>query len=84
MSGDKITIKVEPPEADRLRDRCAKIAAIEAQYWANIENERLLFMSIGAMGAAANICGAILDDRTPEQHQAECDSRGSRGKAEKL
>lgn len=70
-----ITITVEPSEAERLRDRCAKIAAIEAQYWGEVEDDRLRLMSLGAMGAASNICAAILTDRTPEQHKAECDAR---------
>lgn len=73
---DKITIKLEPSEADRLRDRCAKIAAIEAHYWAEVEDERLQVISVGAMGAASNICVAILTERTPEQYQAECEARG--------
>lgn len=81
MTGDKITIKVEPSEAERLRDRFIKIAAIEAQYWGDVDDERIRLISIGAMAAAANICCAILTDRTPEQHQTECDFRG---KAKKL
>ena len=72
----KIAIKLEPSEADQLRERCAKIAAIEARYWAEVEDERLTMISVGAMGAASNICCAILTDRTPEQHQADCAARG--------
>jgi hypothetical protein len=75
MSG-KIIIKLEPSEAEQLRDRCAKIAAIEAQYWGEVDDERLTFIATGAMGAASNICAAILTDRTPEQHKADCDARG--------
>ena len=41
MSGGRIVIKVKPSEADQLRERCAKIAAIEARYWGEIEDERL-------------------------------------------
>jgi hypothetical protein len=75
MSG-KITVNVEPSEAQSVREQCAKIAAIEAQYWGEVEGERMMHFSIGAMGAAANICAAILDHKTPEQHKAECDQRG--------
>jgi hypothetical protein len=75
LSGS-ITIKVEPSEGDRLRDQCAKIAAIEAHYWGELDDERLALIAIGAMGAAANICAAILQEKTPEQHKSDCDARG--------
>ncbi len=73
---DKIVIKLEPSEAALLRDQCAKIAAIEAQYWGEVDDERIAPIAIGAMGAAANICVAILTERTPEQHRADCNARG--------
>jgi hypothetical protein len=75
-TGDKIVIKVEPSEAAQLREQCAKIAAIEAHYWGELDDERITLIGIGAMGAAANICAAILTERTPEQHKADCNSRG--------
>lgn len=72
---DKIKIVIEPSEDSRVRDVCAKIAAIEAHYWAETSDERIALMAMGAMGAAANICCAILRERTPEQHEADCNAR---------
>jgi hypothetical protein len=72
----QIKITVEPSEAQRMRDACAKIAAIEAHYWGELGDERIRLMAMGAMGAAANICAAILTERTPEQHEADCKARG--------
>jgi hypothetical protein len=63
-------------EVRNMRERCAKIAAIEAQYWGEVDDERIQLIAIGAMGAASNICVAILTARTPEQHKAECQNRG--------
>jgi hypothetical protein len=59
-----------------MREQCAKIAAIEAHYWEEVDDERIQLIAIGAMGAAANICVAILTARTPEQHRTECNTRG--------
>ena len=76
MSSDKIVIKLESSEAEQLREQCAQVAAVEAQYWGDVDDERLALIAIGAMGAAANICVAILIGRTPEQHKADCKTRG--------
>jgi len=45
----------------------AAICMIEANYWAAVEDDRLTQISLGAMGAAANICVALLRELTPEQ-----------------
>jgi hypothetical protein len=73
---DRIVVKLELSEAQRVRDVCAKIAAIEAHYWGELDDDRIALIAIGAMGAAANICAAILSERTPEQHKLECTNRG--------
>jgi len=51
------------------RERCAAIARAESHYWGQVEDERLLEISIGGMGAAANICGAILMGRSVDEHR---------------
>ena len=71
----KVTLEPEPEVLQKFRDECAQIAAIEAHYWGELGNDKLMLIAIGAMGAAANICGAILRGITPEQHRAECDAR---------
>lgn len=63
-------------EVKKLRDYCVRIAAIESHYWSEVTDERLQQMAMGAMGAAANICAAILLERTPEEHQKDCEVRG--------
>jgi hypothetical protein len=73
----QIKITVEPSETAKARDACAKIAAIEARYWGEVTDERIQLIAMGAMGASANICAAILRELTPEQHEAECKHRGS-------
>jgi hypothetical protein len=76
LSGN-ITISVEPSQTARERDRCAKIAAIEAHYWGEVDDERIDLIAIGAMGAASNICCAILRGHTPAQHEKACTLRDS-------
>lgn len=62
--------KEERQQVEReVREECARIAALEGEYWGRVENERIQELSIGAMGAAANICAAILMGHTAEQHK---------------
>ena len=71
-SGDQIV--AEAAELT-IRERCARLASIEAHYWARLEDERVQEISIGAMGAASNICAAILMGKTPEQYEREVAAR---------
>jgi hypothetical protein len=70
---------LEKPQSEewRVREMCARIAGAECAYWAAVDSDRrdVDMMSIGAMGAAANICAAILMGRSPEQHEAEIRAR---------
>ncbi|MGH9501685.1 MAG: hypothetical protein ACRD20_02415 [Terriglobales bacterium] len=50
---------------DQIRHECARIAALESHYWAQVENEDMQQISLGAMGAAANICTAMLLGTSP-------------------
>jgi len=52
-----------------------RIAAIEASYWADLEDERMLNYALGAMGAASNICAAVMRELTPEEFRAEIEQR---------
>jgi hypothetical protein len=52
-----------------------RIAAMEANYWGEVEDERLLAYALGAMGAASNICAAVMREVTPEQFQSEIEQR---------
>ena len=65
---------------DELPWRCARIAAIESRYWAGVDAKNDLgsmldLISVGAMGAASNICAAILRGVTPEQFEKEIAAR---------
>jgi hypothetical protein len=62
---------------EEVRDECARIAALEAKYWAGVDDGtpeprswregRLL----GAMAAASNICAAILAGRSSDEVEAD-------------
>lgn len=55
---------------------CARIAAIESHYWAGVEGEKLQEISIGAIGAAANICAALFMGRNEYEFREEIQKRG--------
>jgi hypothetical protein len=69
----------EKVEVERMtRADCARIAALESHYWAIVEGDEpsLMQIAIGAIGAAANICAAILTDKSPAEFQVEIEQRG--------
>jgi hypothetical protein len=72
LSGDQIMADAAEMT---IREQCARLAAIEAAYWGRLEDERVQEISIGAMGAASNICAAILMGKTPEQYEREVRAR---------
>ena len=59
------------------RFECARIAALESHYWADLDDERpgLAEICIGALGASANIAAAILMGKTEEQVREEIERR---------
>ncbi len=75
-SGDSMILLDRLIEARRSAAECARIAAAESQYWQAIEKEEFRDISIGAMGAAANICAAIVKGRTLRQFKVDLKSRG--------
>ena len=64
-------------EERRIREDCGRIAALESYYWAECENESIAQICIGRMGAAANICGAILLGTTAEEYEKQIAKRKS-------
>jgi hypothetical protein len=53
----------------QTRMECARIAALESNYWGFVEDDRphMGDICIGAMGAAANIAGALFLGKTEKQ-----------------
>ena len=64
----------------RVRADCARICALESNYWAGVDDDRqhIMDISIGAMGAAANICAAMLRGVTVSQFEQEVEVRDSK------
>lgn len=62
----------------QTRMQCAKIAALESNYWAGVDDERPHMQDIcmGAMGAAANIAAALFMGRTEEEVCTDIENRG--------
>jgi len=54
-----------------LVEHVATICAIEADYWADVEDKRLIQHRMGAMGAASNIRAAVLRGVSVEQYREE-------------
>lgn len=71
----------EHDEEVRARQRVedAQIAAVEYRYWKELPDPQgsdlTIHGHIGAMGAAANICSAIVTGVTAEDHQQACQLR---------
>lgn len=61
--------------------QAAAICAIEAQYWAGYDKESLEQFSMGAMGAASNICSAMLRGISAEEYREEVRRRDSHPEA---
>lgn len=61
----------------QTRTQCARIAALESNYWAGVEDDRphMQDICIGAMGAAANICAALFMGRTEEEVCEDIENR---------
>jgi hypothetical protein len=61
----------------RVRADCAQIAAMESHYWAEVDDDRphIMDISMGAMGAAANICAAMLRGISPTEFEKEIQAR---------
>lgn len=62
-------------EANEREQAITMICALEAGYWAEVEDEKLREFSMGAMGAASNICAAVLRGISPEQFRKEIEQR---------
>lgn len=62
----------------QTRMRCARIAAMESNYWAGVDSEspHMPDIAMGALGAAANIAANLFMDRTEEQVSIEIEERG--------
>jgi hypothetical protein len=61
------------------RDTAMMIAALEYSYWRDLppaQNELVLQVQIGAMGAAANICAALALGKSIEEFRLELANRG--------
>lgn len=56
-------------------DEIARICLLECRYWGDVADEKSTQIAIGAMGAAANICTAVLREITPEQYEREIKAR---------
>jgi hypothetical protein len=70
----------------QTRMECARIAALESNYWGFVEDDRphMADICIGAMGAAANIAGALFLGRTEKQVVDEIERRDLQIDAEGL
>lgn len=59
----------------RLRQELGKLLAIECAYWAELEDERVLAMSIGAMGSVSNVIAALLTGVSAEEYKKQVEAR---------
>lgn len=61
----------------QTRLECARIAALESQYWGFVDDERphMADICIGAMGACANVSAAIFMGKTAAQVAEDIESR---------
>lgn len=74
-SGEDPMIEEQAARADfehAIRRKCAEIAAAEYEYWkmmpVSVPGSHRFDMQIAAMGAAANICAAIIMGRSAKQY----------------
>lgn len=72
------TLLNNPSPDTSKHDRCAQIAQQEYEYWRNLQCSDIPHIEIGAMGAAANIFGAIAMGKTATEHKAEVQGREAR------
>jgi len=64
--------EVERETLANERKRCLRIAAMEADYWRECDDEdqTMANIVIGALGAASNVCVAILQGTSAEEFHA--------------
>ena len=62
----------------RVRNEIAKLLLAEFQYWLDSTDERAAEVSIGAMGATANVLAAVLFKTKPETFRKQIEARDGR------